>query len=512
MTASVSSLPANAPTTAFPPTSGLSLVADAVMGRPGFEGPERTPDELAATRPTWLTGLLAEFPALRALVRERSREACRSLSSSPPPDNYDEALCRLMLHSDTRVGAAAARIAFPERPSAPNSPENPDTSAGSGDKRTRNLERRLAVSQERRRRAEGKLKHLRAERDRALAAASRETERSEETAEETDQARTEVQLLRAEHSEPRVLGRRLVRLWDTSGSPRHGDPRERGRTSSEGAARKALRAAADVANIDVDDLINALRDLADPRRRDDGNTARIRVGAERAPRVVQLGGGTEIGGSCVLVEAGSTRILVDAGTRQGRPGDHPAPPGLADLAPGPVSAVVVTHAHNDHAGYVPALWSDHGPFPVVATPATAELLPTMWTDTARVARRLADRRPGGNGAPYNQEQVQKVGAALVPLETGVERVVGDLTVELFPSGHVVGAAGVVVRAGGHRTVISGDIADFAQASVGACELPSSARGADLLVLESTCCDQSMAHRDHTVRRMLDTVAQVCGDG
>ncbi len=62
----------------------------------------------------------------------------------------------------------------------------------------------------------------------------------------------------------------------------------------------------------------------------------------------------------MLVQAGETRILIDAGLRQGAPGESSAPPGLVDLAPGPLSAVVVTHAHNDHAGYVPGLLAERG--------------------------------------------------------------------------------------------------------------------------------------------------------
>jgi Cft2 family RNA processing exonuclease len=481
------------------------------MARPGFGGPETAPGELVSTRPGWLLGLLAEFPPLRTLVRARSAEACAALVAAPAPDDHDEALCRLMLHPDPGVRDAAARVALTEPP-----PVMATATAASlndtADKRVRTLERRLAESQKRRRQAEGKLRHLRLERDRALAAQSGESGRREEASEEAEQARAETDLLRAEHRNPRVLGRRLLRLWDADGPAPSSDPRERGTVSPEGPARTAIRGAVRTAGAEAEVFIRVLRSLADPPGEERRGTARLTVGGERAPRVVQLGGGTEIGGSCVLIEAGSTRILVDAGLRQAGPEEQVAPPGLANLPSGPLDAVVVTHAHNDHAGYVPELLRDRGPFQIVTTPVTAELLPTMWTDTAKVARGLGRVRPSGTVVSYGREEVQAAGAALVPLETGIERVIGDLTVELFPAGHVIGAAGVVVRAGEYHAVVTGDVADFAQASVGACEVPQNARGADLLVVESTCCDQSLSHRDHTVKRMLDTVDRVCSGG
>lgn len=83
------------------------------------------------------------------------------------------------------------------------------------------------------------------------------------------------------------------------------------------------------------------------------------AGVDRALRVEVLGGGSEIGGSAVLVEAGGTRILVDAGVRPNA--DSPrtaAPPRIARALEGRLDAVVVTHGHNDHAGFVPKLLDD----------------------------------------------------------------------------------------------------------------------------------------------------------
>ncbi|HEY8885706.1 MAG TPA: MBL fold metallo-hydrolase, partial [Chloroflexota bacterium] len=98
-------------------------------------------------------------------------------------------------------------------------------------------------------------------------------------------------------------------------------------------------------------------------------------------RLLFLGGASEVGASCLVVEAAGRRVLVDAGIRMH--GDDPLPDlsRLQDL--GGIDAVVVTHAHADHIGALPLAV---GAFPlatVIATPATAGLMAVMLEDAIR---------------------------------------------------------------------------------------------------------------------------------
>ncbi|CAM3269456.1 MBL fold metallo-hydrolase [Stackebrandtia soli] len=208
------------------------------------------------------------------------------------------------------------------------------------------------------------------------------------------------------------------------------------------------------------------------------------------PTVEVLGGGTEIGGSCVLVSAGGTRIVVDAGTRpSGVDEASLAPSDIDRLHNGPApDAIIVTHAHNDHAGWVPALIARFGRIPIIASPPTCDLLGTMWADSAKVLARRADADESWAGGPLPPYRHSDVGAAVNALADQPlrrRRRVGAMEIELFPAGHIVGATGVIITAGPHRIVISGDVSLSGQHSVGGFELPPSGVGAELMLLEST---------------------------
>jgi len=267
----------------------------------------------------------------------------------------------------------------------------------------------------------------------------------------------------------------------------------------------------------------AARPVVEPFTKDhaaDSNVAGYRplahASADRGLRVEVLGGGSEIGGSAVLVEAGGTRILVDAGVRPNA--DSPraaAPPRIARALEGRVDAIVVTHGHNDHAGFVPKLLDDQRQAVTICTPATAALLPTMWNDARRVMARQADEMAAyGWLAPlYGEAEVEAAEKSLRPLTYGRARTVGELTIQFFDAGHILGAAGVVIRAGGQRVVITGDIFNLPQMSVGAAQLPPRlAREADLLVIESTYCHSRHPDRTSQVQDFVRAIGEVVGGG
>jgi Cft2 family RNA processing exonuclease len=357
-------------------------------------------------------------------------------------------------------------------------------------------------------------------RDRAAERAARDAERA---ARRADRLRDRIKTVqgRLEYAR-RDLGEASDRLADTREALTEQVDRaetlarslatERHRWSDSRALAAALlaaleRPAAEDGGTAPAELLGHLRELVDPA------PPRVAVTAELGLRVVPLGGDDHIGGSCLLVEAGGTRILVDAGLR---PGDRAGPPrDIGRALDGPLDAVIVTHAHNDHCGYVPALVARRPGLRVLATPETAALMPVMWADTAKVlaAHERGRARWGGGGEVlYGPPEVAAASRRREELPFGVPRRIGALTAELFPAGHILGAAGVVVRAGDRRVAVTGDISGFRQETVGGYAVPESARSADLLVLESTCCADDHDDRDMRVDELVRAVAEVHGGG
>src|SRR5215218_5254705 len=104
------------------------------------------------------------------------------------------------------------------------------------------------------------------------------------------------------------------------------------------------------------------------------------------------GGVGTVTGSKYLVESGGSRVLVDCGLFQGlrelRERNWEEPPFDASK----LSAVVITHAHIDHTGYLPRLAGRGYKGPVYCTKGTADLLKLLLPDSARLQEEEADYR------------------------------------------------------------------------------------------------------------------------
>lgn len=329
----------------------------------------------------------------------------------------------------------------------------------------------------------------------------RRAERAERAAES---ARSEAETARAAHREAlaaleaartqvREIAEELEAATALLGATRTQVETERRRwtdaralaTALAGSPTQVLTEALIVVPEDVRELVGkwlpaVLGEASDPQ-------AHRAVQMREAMSVRVVDGWMRIGGSSVLVCAGSTRVLVDAGIHPGVPGVN-GPEGIAEVLAGGVDAVVITHAHLDHAGYVPAVLAACPGATVYATAATADLLGPMWWDQAKVAAR------SGSGHRWG-EHVQAALGRLVAPARGTRTRVGALEFELFDSGHILGAAGVGLSDGTSRVVISGDVSREGQLSVGGWDLPGAWARPDLLVLEAT----SGARAAHTPR-------------
>ncbi len=217
-------------------------------------------------------------------------------------------------------------------------------------------------------------------------------------------------------------------------------------------------------------------------------------------RLKFLGAARTVTGSKYLVQSGGRKILVDAGIFQGekelrlRNWDNPP------FNPAEIDAIVLTHAHIDHTGYLPLLVRRGFSGPIYCTAATAELTPILLADSAHLQEeeaRWANDHGTSKHKPalplYNRRDADGVR----PLLRSVRR---DVPTKLFDgihvtyacAGHILGACSVNLDIGGKRITFSGDIGRY-----DAPLLPDP-QGVDVgsvLLIESTYADKHHSAAD-----------------
>jgi metallo-beta-lactamase family protein len=209
------------------------------------------------------------------------------------------------------------------------------------------------------------------------------------------------------------------------------------------------------------------------------------------------GAAREVTGSCHLVRANGKAIALDCGLFQGRRDESREKNLQLPLSMTELDAIVLSHAHIDHAGRLPFLVARGFRGPIYCTPATRDLCAIMLADSAHIqmsdARHLAKRGREHSPPLYEPGDVTQCISQMIgiPYERPVS-VVEGMTATFFEAGHILGSASVAldVREGGitRRLLFSGDVGRKGLPIIRDPQPPS---GADAVILESTYGD-----RDH----------------
>jgi metallo-beta-lactamase family protein len=207
------------------------------------------------------------------------------------------------------------------------------------------------------------------------------------------------------------------------------------------------------------------------------------------------GAARSVTGSRHLLEINGRRILLDCGLFQGRREESEHRNRQMGFNAGDVDSVILSHAHIDHSGAIPALVKNGFKGPVFATPATADLCDVMLRDSAHIQERdveTVNRREGLTGARakrplYTEEDATRAATRFRPQPYHRPFEAGDGVIATFlDAGHILGAAMVrldIREQGRRRTLVfSGDLGRDCLPIV---RDPEKVDRADVLLLETT---------------------------
>ena len=217
-------------------------------------------------------------------------------------------------------------------------------------------------------------------------------------------------------------------------------------------------------------------------------------------RLTFLGGTGTVTGSKYLLEHKGQRLLVDAGLYQGLKQLRLRNWDSFPVAPSEIDAIVLTHAHLDHSGFIPRLVQLGFRGRVYCTSATRDLCALILPDSGRLLEEEADfanRHGFSKHHPalplYTEQDAQAALRHFTSREfdEGFEPVPG-VRVQLRRAGHLLGAASVRVEWEGRSILFSGDLGRAHDVLMMPPALPEAA---DTVVIESTYGDRAHADTD-----------------
>lgn len=220
-------------------------------------------------------------------------------------------------------------------------------------------------------------------------------------------------------------------------------------------------------------------------------------------RVTFFGGAQEVGRACIMLEEGGHNLMLDCGIKLGSATEYPL---LHDDELRRVESISISHAHLDHSGYLPHVYSKKARPAIYLTKPTRDLSGILLSDYYRIHHGEAEQRQ-----LFSSKDVDDVMKDARMIEYDAPVSMPGFRMTFHNAGHIMGSAMSMVEAGGERVLFSGDICMRKTRVLDGCQRGLAAR---TLIMENTYGareDITPSYRD-SYQKMVGIINETIGKG
>ncbi|MHA2363862.1 MAG: MBL fold metallo-hydrolase [Candidatus Hodarchaeales archaeon] len=220
-------------------------------------------------------------------------------------------------------------------------------------------------------------------------------------------------------------------------------------------------------------------------------------------QITSFGAAQEVGKSCFLIEQDDRKILLDAGLKlQPRRTklNSIAPIGVDSIAD-ELTAVVLSHAHLDHSGYIPGLYQQGYEGFVYSTKPTIPIAKLLWKDHLKLEGDLH----------YDKSAFWQASKKIRGFSyQSTIKIADGVNIKFFDAGHILGSACVLIEFDGQLIYYSGDIND--QGGPFHIKAQTPPEPVDILLVETTNANRSIPKRQFVAKQLINEIKKSYNNG